>query len=187
MKIRQNQDLRFSGSSKLSESKFRPLALPPKRPSGRRRLFIIIAALVIIVILIGATSVSLNGTKSSSTTIALCYSLGYPQYSVPSLPATWSFSSCVVAVSVPASGRTPEIFYTISGPSSVNATVVASHSIMVVLVESDTLAPEKGSTQSMNSQNTEWKISIPCVGLCSIDVINNSTQDNLFTMNFQAS
>ena len=174
----------FFQSSKPFEYGFRPSTPSSEKPSGRRRWQrIIIAALVIVVIVIGAASVSLNGAKSST----LCYSLAYPQYSVPSLPATWNYHSCVVAVSVPANGRTPEIFYTIFGPSNVTATVVASHSVMIVLVASDTLAAEEGSVQSMNSHNTEWKVSVPCDGICSIDVINNATQNNPFTMNIRAS
>lgn len=160
------------------------------------RVIFIIALIVIVLSLTTTVLIISKSTKTSSTTAsttspAHCNSLAYPEYTINSLPASWSYESCILGANP---STTPEMYYTISGPYGsnfiVDATISAPYAISIQLVHSDSLEPEDGTALPMNSNNTDWKVSItPCYGTvtCSIDVINNATQDNIVTMNIQAS
>jgi hypothetical protein len=119
-----------------------------------------------------------------------CTSLEFPQYTVSAVPASWTYSSCLFAANA---YNSQEVYYTIAGPYGstfiVNATVIAQHAVSIQLIQSNTLTTEGGSAEPMNSNETSWNVSVtPCLGTvtCSIDIVNNSTQDNPFTMRLQA-
>jgi len=183
--------------SSSSEPKYRPLIARdrPKTPWRKRRRFIIPITIVIFLIAASGTYYGTNSLnpKQISTTISstACFSLLFPSQNVAQLPESWAFSSCIAAHGDPAIGTSPEISYTITGPGvlfTVSGTVSAKYTIEVGS-ENYYGTFFRSYTTSLNSNDTEWSMNVPCDGYngCVIDIFNNASSNNPVTVNFTAS
>jgi hypothetical protein len=181
-----------------SEKKYRPL-IPresEKIPWSKRRGFIIAVVVVIILIAalgeyLAANSLKSNNQVGTTATSNPCYSLLLPSHTVNQLPASWSYSSCLYGYGHPATGTSPEISYTITGPGvsfTISGTISAKYTITVGS-ENYFGTFSRSYASSLNSNGSEWSMNVPCDGEngCTIDIFNNATTDNSIIVNFTAS